>query len=482
MTIVPVHILILGLHVAVVTGVTLRIVLRDNLSPTARLAWFAVIMVLPVIGSIVYFLCGEINLGKAARLRHETVVDRLKAGNQLALGDTVHNPELVNSVYRSAFDYAASISGFQTVSGNRAELMPDATTARERLIADIDGSIDHVHVLYYIWLDDETGTNTARALIRAAQRGVTCRAMADGLGSKNLLKSKLWQDMRDAGVNLAVALPINKPVRTMVRRRLDLRNHRKITVVDGRITYCGSQNCADPEFLVKAKFATWIDILLRVEGPVVAQNQLLFAIDWMQSTSDGPECFPMLTGKLKYGFAAQVVGDGPTERLNATPQLFATLLHVAEDELTISTPYFVPDATVLEALCSAAHRGVRVTLIFPGNNDSWVVAAASRSNYLKLLNAGVVIHEFTAGLLHAKTLTIDGLITFIGSSNMDMRSFNLNFENDILLQDRDISQAVRTRQQDYIAQSNKVRLEDVANWPAWRRIWNNVIATIGPVL
>ena len=474
--------LILTFHIVLVSGVTLRILLRDNLSPTARLAWFAVIMSVPVIGSFIYFLFGEVHLGKAAEDRHKAVFDSLKDHERKTLGEPVGSHDLVSPAYRSAFEYAASISGFQTVPGNRAQLMPDATAARQRLIADIDRAKDHVHVLYYIWLDDDTGSNTARALIRAAQRGVTCRAMADGLGSKRLLKSKLWQDMRNAGVKLGVALPIDKPVRTIIKSRLDLRNHRKITVIDGHISYCGSQNCADPEFRVKAKYAPWVDILVRLEGPVVAQNQLLFASDWLRSTSEGSECFPLLTRQLKGGFAAQVVGDGPTERLNATPQLFATLLHAAIHELTISTPYFVPDATVLEALCSAAHRGVRVTLIFPANNDSWVVAAASRSNYLKLLNAGVVIHEFEAGLLHAKTLTIDSQITFVGSSNMDMRSFNLNFENDILLQDKDITEAVRVRQQDYVAHSRQVRLADVARWPAWRRIWNNIIATIGPVL
>ena len=260
---------------------------------------------------------------------------------------------------------------------------------RERLVADIDAATDHVHVLYYIWLDDDTGTAVAQALMRAARRGVTCRAMADGLGSRRLIKGALWREMKEAGVQLAVALSLENPVRTLLTSRIDLRNHRKITVIDGRITYCGSRNSADPEFLVKAKYAPWVDIMLRFEGPVVAQNQLLFASDWMQATDEALDQFNLIAEPIDGGFPAQVMGDGPTERRGATPQLFANLIACAQHDLTLSTPYFVPDATVFEALCAAAHRGVNVTLIFPKVNDSWVVAAASRSYYRRLLEGGV---------------------------------------------------------------------------------------------
>jgi len=154
----------------------------------------------------------------------------------------------------------------------------------------------------------------------------------------------------------------------------------------------------------------------------------------------------------------------------------------AETELTISTPYFVPDATLLEALCAAAHRGVAVTLIYPRVNDSWIVSAASRSYYHRLLDAGCCIYEFKGGLLHAKTLTMDKCVSLVGSSNLDLRSFDLNYENNILLRDEAITMAIRERQQIYISRSEQVVLATVLAWPYYRRIWNNVIATIGPVL
>ena len=214
----------------------------------------------------------------------------------------------------------------------------------------------------------------------------------------------------------------------------------------------------------------------------MTQNQILFLSDWMQATSERFESFQINPPPATKGFPAQVMGDGPTERRGATPQLFATLLATAQDHLTLSTPYFVPDATVLEALCAAAYRGVRVTLIFPKMNDSWIVAAASRSYYRKLLSAGCKIHEFKGGLLHAKTLTIDGHVTLIGSTNLDLRSFDLNYENNILLQDDAVTADVHNRQKSYIERSDPVGLPDVLAWPYHRRIWNNIIATIGPVL
>lgn len=468
-------------HVVIVLGFTLRILLRDDLSPSARLAWFIVLNVLPFVGSLVYFLFGEIDLGYRADKRYEEVSDEIRSAAVQHFG-TESGIDLINPVYQQGFRYASSINGFHAVAGNRAKLMADALETNKQLIADIDAATDHVHILYYIWLTDTTGKDVCKALIRAAKRGVVCRAMADGLGSRALLKSQSWREMEEAGVRLAVALPLDNLIRTALTSRIDLRNHRKITVIDGKITYCGSRNAADPEFLVKSKYAPWVDIMLRFEGPIVTQNQLLFLSDWMQATGENFDSFNVEGVPNTKGFPAMVIGDGPTERRGATPQLFATLISTAQSQLTLSTPYFVPDATVLEAICAAAHRGVHVTLIFPKRNDSWIVAAASRSYYRKLLSAGCDIHEYIGGLLHAKTLTIDGLVTLIGSSNLDLRSFDLNYENNVLLQDVEITKQVRDRQQAYIEKSDPVILEHVLAWPYHRRVWNNTIATIGPVL
>lgn len=479
----------LTLYVILVVAVAARVLLRDEMKPDTRMAWLIVLLLLPYVGVILYYLLGEVNLGRHLTGRHQPVARFLRKRWPTdthvleALGTPGNIDTLISPRWQGVFRYAASINRFHPLPGCRAEVLSDNEATLARMLADMDAAEHEINVLYYIWLTDGTGNDIAQALIRAARRGVTCRAMVDGLGSRALTRTPLWKEMREAGVQVAVALPVSNPLKIILTSRIDLRNHRKITVIDGHVTYVGSQNCADAEFRVKARYAPWVDIMLRVEGPVVAQTQLLFASDWVQSTDD--EHFtPMLEAArpLPGGFPAQVVGDGPTERSGSTPQLFSTLIANAQQELVISTPYFVPDATVMEALCAAAWRGVHVTLIFPKRNDSWIVAAASRSTYHRLLKSGVSIREYRGGLLHAKTLTVDGEVTLVGSANIDLRSFDLNYENNLLLQDPGTTAAVRARQQQYIEQSDTVTQLQVAQWPWWRHIWNNVMASLGPVL
>jgi cardiolipin synthase len=351
------------------------------------------------------------------------------------------------------------------------------------MVADIDSSQDHVHLIFYIWLPDNNGLKVVEALKRAATRHITCRVMADGLGSRIMIESPHWKAMQTAGVQLATALPIGNPLLRPLRGRIDLRNHRKILVIDNRITYCGSQNCADPELRIKARFAPWVDAVMRFEGPIARQNQYLFASDWMAQM--GGDLTPLLRQPLRPGepgLTAQVIGTGPTLYNAAMPEVFETLLFTARRELVITTPYYVPDEAMQTALCASARRGVTTTIIFPARNDSWIVGAASRSYYSDLLAAGVRIYEYEGGLLHTKSLTLDGEVTLIGSANMDRRSFDLNYENNILFYDPTLTAEMRRRQDAYLACSHPVTVDMVAQWPITRRFWNNAIAMLGPIL
>src|SRR5690554_1928432 len=224
--------IILVLHTLLVLTFTIRILLRDDLSPPGRLAWFVVLNLLPYFGSAIYFLFGETDIGNRASKRHKQVFHEIRAKASWFMGDAANTETLIEPVYRPAFRYAGSINGFHPSTGNTAELMRDGDETLSRMVADIDAATDHVHVLYYIWLDDNTGHAIADALIRAAHRGVVCRAMADGLGSRAIINSPLWQRMKEAGVRMAVALSLKHPIRTILTSRLDLRNHRKITVID----------------------------------------------------------------------------------------------------------------------------------------------------------------------------------------------------------------------------------------------------------
>ena len=371
------------------------------------------------------------------------------SGSQPSLSD-------VRDAHRPLFEVGRSISGFRPVDGNHAELMEDSDAMIARLVADIEAAQRHVHLLFYIWLDDGNGTKVAQALMRAAARGVACRAMVDDLGSRAFIKSPLWAEMGRAGVKLGRALQIGNPLLRVITGRIDLRNHRKIVVIDNRITYCGSQNCADPAFLVKAKFAPWVDAVMRLTGPIVRQNQLLFAQDWMTETGEDisvilQEAVERPTG----GFPAQVIASGPTARASAAPEMFESLMYSARSELIITTPYYVPVESIQAALRAAGNRGVDTTLILPARNDDFAVSGASRSYYEDLLRAGVHIFEFTTGLLHTKSITVDGVVTLIGSANMDRRSFDLNYENNILICDEAVTRAMRARQMLYLAQSRQ---------------------------
>jgi cardiolipin synthase len=398
----------------------------------------------------------------------------------------IDSPDLqpnIPETYAHLFRLGHSVNGFRPVGGNCATLLPDSNATIDSMVADIDASQDHVHLITYIWLPDNNGLKVVEALKRAAARKVMCRAMADGLGSRLMIESPYWKAMQAAGVQVATALAIGNPILRPFRGRIDLRNHRKILVVDNRITYCGSQNCADPEFRIKPKFAPWVDAVMRFEGPIARQNQYLFASDWMAQADDDltpllrqpfPPCNP--------GITAQVIGTGPTVYNSAMPEVFETLLYTGRRELVITTPYYVPDEAMQAALCASARRGVSTTIIFPARNDSWFVSAASRSYYSDLLAAGVRIYEYESGLLHTKSVTLDGEVTLIGSANMDRRSFDLNYENNILFYDPRLTAEMRRRQAAYLACSHPVTAEMVAEWPITRRLWNNTIAMLGPIL
>jgi cardiolipin synthase A/B len=471
--------LIFVLHLAFAA----RAILRPHREPASRVAWVVVIMVFPLIGIAAYILLGETSIGRRRVARMRAALAGLPDLEDVPGAKAADLRPEIPDRYTALFRVGQSVNGFEPVGGNRAQLLPDSNAAIKSLVADIDAAREHVHLCFYIWLPDHNGTLVVEALKRAAARQVVCRAMADALGSHLLVDSEHWQSMRAAGVHVATALPIGDPLLRPLRGRIDLRNHRKIAVIDNIVTYCGSQNCADPEFRIKAKYAPWVDAMMRFVGPVARQNQLLFASDWMtQVNEDLGSILRQPLPPCERGLTAQVIGTGPTVRYSAMPEVFETLMYAARKELVITTPYYVPDEAMQGALCASARRGVATTIIFPARNDSWIVAAASRSYYADLLDAGVRIFEYQGGLLHTKSLTLDGEVTLIGSANMDRRSFELNYENNILFYDPALTAEMRRRQDAYLAHSRPVTAQIVTEWSTARRFWNNTIAILGPVL
>ncbi len=460
-----------------------RVILRPNREAASRVAWIVVVLVAPVVGIVAYLFFGETSIGRRRIARARQVLADMPVPDYAATKFSAHASDKLPDRWMPVFRLGETINGFAPVTGNSAELALDSNDAINRIVADIDAAEDHVHLMFYIWLEDNNGLKVVEAVKRAAARGVTCRVMADDLGSRSMIGSKHWQSMADAGAKLAVALRIGNPLLHPIRGRMDLRNHRKLVVIDGRISYCGSQNCADPEFRVKKKYAPWVDVMARFEGPVSHQNQHIFIADWMMyADEDITELLKRPLGATLSGFSAQVIATGPTERASAMPEVFVTLMYAAQYRLTITTPYYVPSAAIQKALYGSANRGVDTTLIVPARNDSFVVAAASRSFYRDLLVAGVRILEHGPGLLHSKSMTIDDEVTLVGSANVDRRSFDLNYENNVLVYDRAFTAAMFKRQQQYAADSNPVTLTDCEMWSLPRQLWNNSLAMMGPLL
>ncbi|MCH8615238.1 cardiolipin synthase [Sphingomonas sp. SM33] len=476
----PLQMILAGLLTLAEIAVLIRAILRPHREPASRLAWAVVIIVAPVVGLVAYLLLGEVRISLGRREKGRAI----EAALHRPPGGDPRAREIDAGFYRAPFALSESINGLAPTSANEATLAADSNVAIREMVQDIDAAKETVHLLAYIWLDDCNGCLVRDALIRAAERGVKVRALADALGSRKFIRSKNWRELVASGGDFRVALPVGNPFWTFIRGRVDLRNHRKMLIIDNMIAWCGSQNVADPEFRIKPHYAPWVDVMSRWRGPVARHCQYLFVSDWMGDGGDdisgllsAPTTAPV-GGKI----TAQVIGTGPTVRYDAMPSCFSEFIHSAREELVVTTPYFVPDEQVLFALLAAARRGVRTVLVLPQRNDSRVVQATSRSYYEDLVHAGVNLLEYRCGLLHAKTMVADRKIGLIGSANLDRRSFELNFENNILFADEDFAAAIRARQDEYIADSDPVTQVDIDRFSIAARLWQNSVAMLSPIL
>ena len=470
------------LHLLVQLVVLTRILLREDRDPAVRTAWVVVVLAVPFLGAAVYLLFGEARIARQARRRMRAAIATLP---RLPVSPSPDLPPWrADPVHFAAVARAAAVNGLQPTGGNRLDLLPEAAGAIDRLIADIDRARNDVHLSWYIWLDDETGARVADAVVRAARRGVICRCLTDGLGSRLFIVSPHWRRMAEAGARLSVAFPFRFATFRNLRARIDIRHHRKMAVIDGHVAYVGSQNCADAAFRIKAAFAPWVDVMMRLTGPAVWQVQYLFMCDWITHSGEGeaavalerPAPPPESEGQVA------VTGTGPELQPNAVTDLFQAVIATARHSLDITTPYYVPDMALHQSILSAATRGARVRMILPARNDSAIVAHASRSFYLGLLLAGVEILEYEGGFLHAKTLVADGDLMVVGSANMDRRSFDLNYECSLLVSDPRLAADLDRRRQDWIARSRPVTLAAVRRWSSFRRIRNNFFVLFAPLL
>ncbi len=456
------------------------VLLRPRFRQPSSLAWILVIVVMPFVGPTLYLALGEVRPGSRRKRRHRTIQRHIRTALQRAWHAT---PETAVVPWGSeAIARLARLgSDTQPRSGNLLTLIATGDNFAEALIRDIDSARRHVHLLFYIYLNDQVGRSLAQALKRAHHRGVHCRLLVDNVGSSDFLRSALCDDLRKAGIQVVAALPTR--IVHFARIRFDMRNHRKIAIIDGRIGYTGSHNLASEEFHPKPRFAPWIDATVRIEGPAVRDLQALFVEDWFMDTAENlDEVFAVGGEHHEPGHIVQIVGTGVNSRNQALVRVIQSAIHMAREELILTTPYFVPDEGTLAALTTAAIRGVRTVIVVPAKNDSPLVALASRSVYQPLLEAGAELHEYMEGLLHAKTISVDRDFALVSTANLDRRSFEINFEISTLVYDSDFASQLRLLQMRYLEDCRQV---DPAHWAgrAWTyRLAENAAGLVSALL
>jgi cardiolipin synthase len=377
---------------------------------------------------------------------------------------------------------AEKISGLPVLAGNQVEFLTQAQQFAQRLVADIDAAKKQVHLLYYIIVCDATGDAVINAVERAARRGVTCRLLADAVASRTFFhRSGPTRRLIAAGVKISAAMQV-APIRRGLPR-MDLRNHRKLAVIDDSIAYVGSHNLVNPDYGGR-RGGPWVDITGRYTGPVASELALVFAEDWAFETDEflEPPDLSTISSKDNTGTAMQVVPTGPSSPAETYRRLLLAAVQSAREKLTLTTPYFVPDEPTLVALKMAANRGVQVNLLLPAVPDHMFTAAAGRAHFSALLEEGVRIFLYRPGLLHAKTTTVDDGFTIMGSANLDVRSFNLNFELSVVLYGKEVTAEMRTLQESYLADSTQLDAQIWAQRSTAKRYADSAITLLSPLL
>lgn len=420
---------LLAVHVIAITAVFLD----SRRRPSTTLAWLLTLVFLPGIGVLLFLLLGTTRLRRVAR-RSAAIASRVSAVlHEHGINDKLSGvgdgtlPTRTEAMLRLGERLATTPAS----QGNSVHLLNNGAATYRAIIRAIESATDHIHVEFYIIQPDPTGINLRDRLVRRAAEGITVRVLVDAVGSRSLPRS-FWEPLRAAGGNAAIFRPVAKLLYRLRRRdRIDFRNHRKIVVVDGRVGFTGGINVGREYLGLDPNIGAWRDTHLELCGPAVLSLQETFAEDWLTATDqllDEARYFPDPSDNCAGDCVVQVVDSGPDRTWSSIALLFIQAMAMARKRLWITNPYFIPSAPIETALVSAGLRGVDVCLLLPKRAGHLLITLASRSYYEALLEAGVRIFHYERGFIHAKTFVVDDWMATVGSANMDMRSFNLNFE------------------------------------------------------
>ncbi|GAA3777070.1 cardiolipin synthase [Microbacterium kribbense] len=453
------------------------IVVPRNRRPTAAMAWLLAIYFIPIVGVLLFLLIGTPRLPRKRRRKQDAINEYIRdTSAHLDFGTLrPHAPDW----FTSMVTMNRTLGSMPLAGDNTAHLISDYQKSLDDMAESIRRAKRYVHAEFYILQSDATTDNFFRALEEASARGVTVRVLLDHWANRG--KPFYRQTLRRLtamGAVWRLMLPV-QPLRGKYQRP-DLRNHRKLLVVDGDVAYMGSQNVTDSTYNLKKNIRRglhWVDLMVRMDGPVVASINAVFLSDWYSETDetleDEVELFDIRdgTGDLD----CQIVPSGPGFRFENNLRLFLALLYYAQRKIIIVSPYFVPDEALLLAVTTACHRGLQVELFVSEEGDQAVVFHAQRSYYEALLKAGVKIWMYRKPyILHSKSMTIDDEVAIIGSSNMDMRSFGLNLEISMLVRGAEFVGEMREVEEMYRSLSRELTLEEWQQQPLRSTVLDNI--------
>lgn len=461
-------------------------VLYDTRSGAKALAYILFIIMVPLVGILFYFFFG-INYRKQ-KLYSRKIVEDAVLHKKIITGvrdysDQVLHSGLLSSEYHNLAQFIYNSTTSPLTGNNSVQLLLNGEEKFPLLLEALEGATSHIHLEYYIYENDETGRSIADILIKKARQGIEMRFLYDDFGSRGL-NQQFINRMEEAGIETANFYKIKWYA---LASRLNYRNHRKIIVIDGNKSFIGGINISDryrndtnPE-----NDLYWRDTHIVLDGPATFYLQYIFLCDWNFCSKTkleyGPEYFPLLGGEKKIqSELVQIVPSGPDSRL---PVIFYSLMQAistAKERIFITSPYFIPGESLMDALFIAAKSNIEVILLVPGISDSRMVNAAARSYYTELLRHGVRIFTYEKGFVHAKTMIIDGNLAVVGSANMDYRSFDLNFEVNAMLYGKEIAGQLEIAFNDDLKQSSEINANEWLNRPGYFHLWEKLVRLLSP--
>ncbi|MDJ0314316.1 cardiolipin synthase [Arthrobacter sp. H35-D1] len=466
--------LLLVLHVVI--GAIAVAYISARRRPATAIAWMLTIIFIPYVGIVAFMLVGFTRLPKARRDKQKHVNEMILARTE-GLDQLSHRDDWPKGL-STLVTLNNNLGALPMVGGNDVELLPDYHGSIAAMAREIDTATDYVHVEFYILVDDDVTRPFFDALERACRRGVTVRVLSDHLAAlMNPGRKETLTRLAAMGAEYHAMLPL-RPWKGNWQR-VDLRNHRKLLVVDGRVGFAGSQNMVNESYNKKKNIARglrWHELMMRVHGPVVRELDAVFVTDWFSETDVLLELdtSPVVLNPAEHLVDAQVVPSGPSFENDNSLKLFVSMIHQATERVSITSPYFVPEDSVLLAIIAAAGRGLSVELFVSEIGDQAMVYHAQRSYYEALLRAGVKIYLYKSPeVLHSKHFSIDSDVAVIGSSNMDIRSFALNMEISVLIHSASFVAQMRDVEDGYRSNSRDLRLEDWIKRPRWEKFWDS---------